>query len=304
MSERDIPQLLTPVTPSTSDEPVENIIVSVSTTFFPGAEHAHVPGFPDFIIVSSDSVHFYVHVDKLLDASKNGFNSLLPLRPEDQKDGMELVLKLPETSSVLNIILHTIYTISCAHYSPTVDVIVEAVNSFPKYGIPVGTYVALWTPLYQLILSVAPYSAIEMYALAASHDLYDLAVPISSHLLGFPLSSITDDLATRIGPVYLKRLVFLYLNRMRALKQLLLCPPRPHEATEKCDTLEQKKLTRAWALGAANLVWDARPDLSASSIISVLSFLTDGLTCTLCHDSLQARIRELVVQWSDVKTTI
>ena len=66
------------------------------------------------------------------------------------------------------------------------------------------------------------------YALAASHDLYSLAVPISSHLLSYPLHMLTDELAEKIGPVYLKRLFFLHLGRLDALRRLLLPPPHPH----------------------------------------------------------------------------
>ena len=96
-------------------------------------------------------------------------------------------------------------------------------------------------------------------ALAAAHDLYELAVPVSSHLLSFALHSLTDELALRIGPVYMKRLFFLHLGRLDALKRLLLPPPHPHPPTAGCDFAEQKRLTRAWALASAYLAWDARP---------------------------------------------
>lgn len=100
-----------------------------------------------------------------------------------------------------------------------------------------------------------------MYALAASHDLEQLAIPISSHLLGFHLPDLSDTIAAKMSSIYLKRLFALHLNRLDALKDLLLRPPPPHALTptSECDATEQKKLTRAWALATAHLAWDARP---------------------------------------------
>ena len=40
--------------------------------------------------------------------------------------------------------------------------------------------------------------------IAMSFDLYDLAVAMLSHLLSFPLATITDEMAKYIGLVYLK----------------------------------------------------------------------------------------------------
>ncbi|KAJ3546166.1 hypothetical protein NMY22_g2162 [Coprinellus aureogranulatus] len=123
----------------------------------------------------------------------------------------------------------------------------------------------------------------------------------SSHLLGFPLFSLTDEMAERIGPVYLKRLFFLHFGRSDALKRVLLPPPQPHPPTHNCDFNEQKKLTRAWALASAYLAWEARPDLSTSTMESALRPLADHLTCEQCQAALRERIKNLVVQWSVVK---
>ncbi|KAI0082471.1 hypothetical protein K474DRAFT_1611523 [Panus rudis PR-1116 ss-1] len=284
------------------EQPESNTIVSVSTTFFPGANLSPLP--PDLVILSSDAVFFYVHSHQVLGASENGFKSLLPPRPQKGREDIGPMISLPEPSAVLNVVLHTIYNMSCSHYSPTLDTLVAAVDALHKYGIPVSKYVAPSTPLYQLILSIAPVAPIETYSLAAAYDLFELAVPISSHLLAFPLSNLTDEHARRMGPVYLKRLFFLHLGRIDALKRLLLPPPHPHAPTPTCDFTEQKKLTRAWALASAYLAWDARPDLSASSMESALSPLGDHLTCDLCQATLRDRIKQLIIQWSVVKVRI
>jgi len=175
--------------------------------------------------------------------------------PPDQ----EPVISLPDDSQVLNVILHTLYDMSCAQYSPNFETLVNAVNRLPDYGVMPRCRIAPSTPLFSLLLSHAPLHPLELYALAASYDLLDLAVSTSSHLLSFPLATLTDDMAERIGPVYLKRLFFLHFGRSDALKRVLLPPPHPHAPTTECDFAEQKKLTRAWALASAYLAWDARP---------------------------------------------
>lgn len=232
-------------------------MVSVSTTFYPGAQLHSVP--PDVVLLSSDSVFFYVHSHILIAASENGFRGRLPPPPTKDQNS---IISIPENSVVLNILLHTVYDISCAPYSPTFPSLVTAVNRLPVYGIPPKIRIAPSTPFFSVLLSHAPLYPLELYALAASYDLYDLAVSTSSHLLSFPLSTLTDQMAERIGPVYLKRLFFLHFGRSDALKRVLLPPPHPHAPTPLCDFTEQKKLTRAWALASAYLAWDARPGKS------------------------------------------
>ncbi|KIJ69995.1 hypothetical protein HYDPIDRAFT_23147 [Hydnomerulius pinastri MD-312] len=282
--------------------PGEHTLVSVSTTFFPGAQNHSFP--PDLVLLSSDSVFFYVHTHVLLAASDNGFNSLLPPSSQTKQGPMGPVVLIPESSTLLNIVLHTVYDMSCSQYSPSFESLAAALSTMINYGISLKTYVARSTPLHTLLLSHAPLYPLELYTLAATHDLYDLAVPTSSHLLSFSLASLTDEMAERIGPRYLKRLFFLHFGRADALKRLLLPPPHPHPPTPTCDFTEQKKLTRAWALASAYLAWDARPDLSTSTMESALAPLGEHLSCDSCRLALQDRLKTLIVQWSVVKRTI
>ncbi|KAL4075909.1 hypothetical protein V8B97DRAFT_112667 [Scleroderma yunnanense] len=280
----------------------ENSLVSVSTTFFPGAQLHSLS--PDLVLLSSDSVFFYVHLHLLLSTSENNFNMLLPPPPKMNHSPMGPIVVLPESSVTLNIVLHAIYDISCAHYSPSFESLSAALASMITFGISVKHHVTRSTHLHALLLSHAPLYPLELYALAASYDLYDLAVPTSSHLLSFSLASLTDEMADRIGPRYLKRLFFLHFGRADALKRLLLPPPHPHPPTATCDFTEQKKLTRAWALASAYLAWDARPDLSTNTMESALAPLGEQLSCEQCKLTLQERLKILIVQWSVVKRTI
>jgi len=283
-------------------EEKEQTMISVSTTFFPGAELDVSP--TDLIILSSDSVFFYVHEHKIIAASTNGFNSLLPLKQRGQLEDAGNILPLQLDSVVLNILLHTIYSMSPAHYVPTADAVISAVESLEDFGLSVKTYLAPATPLYALFLGTAPQAPIQFYAVAGSYDLHHLAIPISSFLLTFSLASLTDELAVKMGPLYLKRLFFLHLGRVEALKRLLLPPPQPHVPTHTCDFSDQKKLTRAWALASAYLAWDVRPDLSTHAIEAALRPLGDYLSCDSCKQLLRDRINNLIAQWSIVKRTV
>ncbi|KAG5343079.1 hypothetical protein C0989_000069 [Termitomyces sp. Mn162] len=290
------PPLSNDGTPLLKDSnPPDPTLVSVSTTFYPGAQLQSV--LPDIVFLSSDAVFFYVHSHRLFQASSNAFHSLLPAQAKDT----DSVIDVPEVSAVLNIILHVIYDMSCAHYSPSFSQLVSAVKRLSYFGIDPKSSIIPNTHIYSLILSHAPLRPLELYTLSANYDLYDLAVATSSHLLSFPLSSLTDEMAQAIGAVYLKRLFFLHFGRSDALKRILLSPPHPHPPTPSCDFSDQKKLTRAWALASAYLAWDARPDLSTSTMESALRPLEEHLVCEDCKAALQTRIRTLVVQWAMVK---
>jgi hypothetical protein len=249
-----------------------NTLVSVSTTFYPGAPHDSHP--EDLVLLSNDSIFFYVHTNRILKASENGFNNMIPPPNHPDQDQLGPILPVSESSIVLNIILHTIYNLSCAHYAPSFHALESAVIAMKNYGMPIHERIANSTHLYNLLMSHASLCPLELYALAASNDLYDLAASTSSHLLSLSLASLSDDMAERIGPVYLKRLFFLHFGRADALKRLLISPPHTHTPTQWCDFTEQKKLTRAWALASAYLTWDARPGLSADHPIKLFIILT------------------------------
>ncbi len=117
------------------------------------------------------------------------------------------------------------------------------------------------TPLYTLLLSHAPLHPIEAYAVAAFQGLEDLAVAISSHLLGFQVTTLTDELAIAIGPIYLKRLLVLLHNRLEFLKRLVFSPPYPHGPGSNMNGVlcDSKAMNRAWAMASAQLAWEGRP---------------------------------------------
>ncbi|KAJ7152291.1 hypothetical protein C8R43DRAFT_1127363 [Mycena crocata] len=285
--------------PPTHSPEDKSSLVSVSTTFFPAFQHRCHP--PDLILLSDDAVHFYVHSDLLLGLSDNSFNGMLPIiTPVDGNEPP--ILAISEPSPVLNIILHAIYDMTCAQYSPPFETLVNAVDSMPIYGISPKAIIRPSTPLFMLLLFQAPLFPLESYALAAHHDILDLAVPISSHMLAFPLSSLSDQIVERIGASYLKRQASPSIHL--ALKRVLLLPPHPHAPTADCDFSSQKVVSRAWALASAYLAWDVRPDLSTATLESALRPLAAHISCGLCKQALNNRVHDVIVQWTVVKRTI
>ncbi|KIK61884.1 hypothetical protein GYMLUDRAFT_165482 [Collybiopsis luxurians FD-317 M1] len=271
--------------------------VMISTTFSAHAKWHALP--PDLVFATSDSVRFYVHSHIILAASDNRFHSLIPTLLIDQSSNPEIYV--PESSETFNIILHLIYNIPSHQYSPSFDTVSKAVDRLSFYGIIAKAHISAKTPLHNLILSFAPILPIQVYTLAAKHDLLDLAIPASPHLLSLNFSTIDQEMAEAMGPIYLRKLFFLHIGRSGALKRLLLEPPHPHAPTAKCSFNDQKSLTRAWALASAYLAWDARPDLSIGALESCLKPLADHLACDECKGSLQVCVENLVINWSQVK---
>ncbi len=244
----------------------DNTVVSVSTAFQPGTHGVN----PDTIFTSSDNVLFYVSSEVIMGAAQNAFSRVfkaartpnIPTKSSDM-DTLRGIIPIPETADVLNVILHILYGTSAAQHSPSFETLLTAVQRMSFYDLSPKDFIFPRAPLYELLVTFAPLYPLPLYALAGHYGLHDLAVATSSHLLSYPLSNLPDDVAVHMGAVYLKKLLSLYLDRFNSLKQILLQPPYPHPATKECSFIDQRRLTRAWALVAAYLAWDARPGTSA-----------------------------------------
>ncbi|KIK62710.1 hypothetical protein GYMLUDRAFT_197821 [Collybiopsis luxurians FD-317 M1] len=271
--------------------------VSISSTF--SMWHT-LP--PDLVFSTSDSVLFYVHSHLVLAMSENRFHSLIPIPSIDQP--YNSVIHVPEGSQTFNIILHLVYNIPSKHYSPSMETLSSSVDRLSFYGVQAKKHIVAKTPLYSLLLSYAPLFPIEVYTLAAKHDLLDLAIAVSSHLLSFNVFSLTTEIGEQMGAIYLRKLFFLLIGRNEALKRLLSQPLLPHVPTDNCSFHDQRSLSRAWSLASAYIAWDARPDMSTGFLESSLNPLVSKLTCNLCKESLENRIRNVITAWSQVKRTI
>jgi len=280
--------------------------MSISPIFHANMFHDGRPH--DVALLSSDSILFLVHTSLLPERfqSQSSTTLVVPIPVANgQSDAYILVFQVSEISEVLNVILHTIYEMPCTTHSSSLDTLNAAFDSFPNYGLMVKTCIAPSTPLFTLLLSCAPLQPLEVYTLASRHDLYDLAVIASPHLLGFPLWSLTDEISNRIGPLYLKRLFMLHHTRLEALRRMLFATPHPHgPEDDQCNFVTQRKLSRAWTMASAYVIWDAKADISPGQICSILYPLGKHLSCEACKKGLVRRIKEVIVEWTLTRRTI
>jgi len=228
--------------------------VSVSSVFYPGSHDT----ISDTILRSSDGVLFYISFKVVLSFCRNTFEEFLGASISERRF-RDAIIDIPESSAVLDIIVHSIYQISVAKHSPSFDDLETAVNRMPVYGIVPKKHITPSTPLYDLLLSHAPLHPIRVYTLAGHFNMEELAVKASGHLLSYDLSGLSDDVAKSMGAVYLRRLMSLHHDLKETLKATILQPPRLHPVIGSCDFNEQKKLSRAWALTASYLAWDSKP---------------------------------------------
>lgn len=293
--------------------------MNVSTAFYPLADT--FPGHKaDIVILSSDTVFFYVHAIRLLNASSNAFNSLLSSDPPNSQEpeGTLQVVPVPEASPVINILLHAIYEIPSTTYRPSDEVLIASVDALPTYGISLQRYLVPSSALFRLLLERGQNAPLAFYSLAGRHDLYDLAAPLSAMLLS---SDIPEEAAEQMGAVYLARLIRLRYARLEALKAVLADPPQKHEPVNACSAEDQERLRRAWILTAAYYIFAGRPGAWLALACRRLASLTDGpgseityvtleiafqslsthLKCDQCSAALSERVAQVVADWKNVK---
>ena len=153
----------------------------VSATFHSAANLTSSPS--NVIVTSSDGVLFYVHLDKLA-SSRNSFRGALAPNSNPRPTWEHpLFMVLAADSFSLNIILHTLYGLSCNSFHPTLSQMITAVGLLKIYDCSLPVYLATGTPLYVSFLSQSPLRPIEAYTVAAENRLEDLACAISPHLL-------------------------------------------------------------------------------------------------------------------------
>ncbi|KAJ7599117.1 hypothetical protein C8J56DRAFT_1158127 [Mycena floridula] len=266
---------------------------SFSSDFHPGADS--VPGnVKDLTVVSNDSVVFCVCSSILFAASSNRFGGLDSSSPHVQ---------LPDPASTVNIILHLVHDMPLSEL-PTFDTLSAVVQRLPFYGLAPKAYISPTKPLFEHFLSYAAIDPLEVYALAASFDVHELAVAASSYLLSLSFATVTDEMAQRIGSVYLNRLVRLHLKRLERLKCLILSPPRLHPQTDSCSFVKQRDVISAWTMRAAALAWEVNPGLSTTILESSFGTLTGQFSCLDCQKQIKNQVRQMIVQWTMMERTI
>lgn len=233
---------------------------SVSPVFYHGAGVR--PGPVDLKLISSDATLFFVQVAVLLAKSSNNFGNLLqPERLRQYATNRPQTLAVGNTATVLNVVLHVIYDVVPLPHNVDLRDLIVAVDVLAFYGVSLQEHAHRDTPLFQLLATHMAAAPIDVYALAASHNLQDMAVLSSSYTLDMRARDISEDQALRMGAPYLRRLIDLRLRRTGKLKELLRRLPAGHLPTNTCSIASQKQLSRAWLMSSAYFLWDTVPGM-------------------------------------------
>lgn len=142
-------------------------------------------------------------------------------------------------------------------------------TSLPSCGVELTEVITPDTPISNIILSHARTMPLDAFVLVCQHKLEALAVEISQHLVAVPLYNLMDEHCVAMGPIYLRRLMFLHLGRIERLKGILKELPTTHSPTRDCDILDQKRTVHAaWNAAASEVCWDLAADTSGTHILT------------------------------------
>ncbi|KAK1221533.1 hypothetical protein PQX77_015652 [Marasmius sp. AFHP31] len=232
--------------------------LSISPTFGPPSLGSTRPSV-DTILLSNDSILFYVDEATLLRVSSNSFKGLLPLTMEDKSQRILFMRDI--SSSELDIMLQAIYNLpsTTAPAVVNIQVLLSAVDRFLEYGISATGRITPTSHFYQYLLACAPLHPLEVYALAAQHDMKSLATTASAHTLVVELSQISEEMSKRMGSIYLLRLFQLHAARTETLKKLLAADFGYHNTTSDCDIRNQRQLKNGWNLAVASMLFTIKP---------------------------------------------
>ena len=262
----------------------------------------------DLTIVSSDLVHFHVHSHRLLANSSNNFNGRLSHPLSSHLDGHDFpTLKEAESGRILNVVLHVIYGttehIRSSQTTLSLTDILSVISTLQLYGISIRGVADPSSALFDAIVAHCPYSPLAVYIIGAKYnqDLHHIAKHASQYLLSLDLSSISDEAASDMGSVYLKRLVLLHTTRIREFKRIVSQSPPLHTPQQSCDSTP---LARVWGLGSAYLAWIASADVEESVIDNIIGQLEAKLPCDACKAILREKGQRLTRDWAAVTVSI
>ncbi|KAK7052856.1 hypothetical protein VNI00_004175 [Paramarasmius palmivorus] len=278
----------------------------VSANFGPNALTRPVA---DVILLSKDSVSFYVDEYSLLLFSTNNFNGLLPILDQGPEDRLIFLHDLH--SSKLDIALQAIYKIPATSVSATgggnleeLELLARGVGWLATFGIPARLVVLPYTHIFDRILSFAPLYPLVSYAIAGHHELEELAIAVSPHTLPVELSNVTEELAEQMGVKYLRRLFRLQLDRQDILMGLLRPEPEIHTPTQQCSLEDQRVLKTKWDMAISSLVRVVRADTTTNLIREVVTTFTSDVACENCLRARDTRLNTILTEWSMSLRTI
>uniref|UniRef100_A0A0W0F1X0 BTB domain-containing protein n=1 Tax=Moniliophthora roreri TaxID=221103 RepID=A0A0W0F1X0_MONRR len=141
----------------------------------------------NLILISQNSVLFYVDEYSLLRFSNNSFKGLLPLPDWEREKRIIFLPDLP--SSELEILLQAIYRVpkstpgTMGGSMDDVHELVRGVGRLHTFGIAPKTVILPHTYVFDRILFFSARDPLEVYALGGQYDIDELAVAASPHTL-------------------------------------------------------------------------------------------------------------------------
>ncbi|KAK7031299.1 hypothetical protein VNI00_013554 [Paramarasmius palmivorus] len=284
--------------PDTIAEPT----MSLSHTFTAADSDQRRPP-ADTAFITGDLTVFYVDEATLIEASNNGFGGVLPL---EQKNATQRVVPLSElTSYELHVILQSVYNPILDDFiwkSPichsTLQIVVQGIDLMPHYGINPRTCIKQYSHLSKYLLTCSPIYPLDIYALAAYHDMEDIAIAASSHMLMLDPSIIDATTVSRIGPSYFRRLNDLHQTRKSILTQLLMTEPALHNLTKRCTFQDQQALRDGWNRGIVKIMKDMKAGVPTSLIRQQILEETTDIHCKDCIKARNARLDAVCTEWS------
>ena len=214
---------------------------------------------PDTVLVSNDGVHFDVHCSRFPEFSGNNFGGLLA-PPPDRTNARSI--QLPEDSQIINLILHIVYGVYFRPSSPSRQTLLATLRALHKYGIRPSFYVVPNSPIFDNLISSYANESLELYAIGAENDIFELARQASEHLLDINLQSLSNEVVMRIGSSYLTMLYTLHAARAQVLQRLLLRPPDGHTPDDNCGPAGIQRMKSDWAMTTSSFVFSLAPSPS------------------------------------------
>lgn len=191
---------------------------------------------------------------------------------------------------------------SFERYGPSITALTRALGCLPQLGLAIpDTSSEVWS----ILLRHAPTNPMAVYSTAAAYAMDSVCTLASQYTLTVPLAHLTTAEALAIGPVYLRRLMFLHLGQLDALKRILRQPPEFHEPVPACGATGRRWLTTSWMAVVTDLLLQDNPQTTtAGMLVSSFEPISRRTGCEACKESLRERIALVVQEWVTVKRTI
>ncbi len=185
-----------------------------------------------------------------------------------------LIIKLDVDSTVLNLMIHAIYSaVDRERYVVDDDalplpvgqecsllMLTTTLDVMGRYGLTLSKFIYSSSMLFTELYRHVPFHPLDVYTLAAHHDLVQLAIGASAHLLSLDLGKISFDQSERMGAIYYRRLSLLHTTRLTHLKEILSGgPPSGHRFDLLCTNVAQRDMRSSWALAIIDVLRNASP---------------------------------------------